>query len=541
MKIKRVELNNFKRFSHLIVEDLSSTTKLVILIGQNGSGKTSFLESMNHYYKYSGFLDVGDCEYLSKAYSKKEISQDEWYANAVGVVNIDFHDVTFPKTIGQSDIKGHFYFRSAYRNEPDFSVRSMERQDDPTYSLRLSTLIQNDLSVSKNYQRLVANTISGVFDSENSYRLVGDLRDELSGKISNALSNIFDDLEFSSLGNPLFNGNFYFSKGESKDFQYKNLSAGEKAAFDLILDMVVQSEYYQDAIYCIDEPEVHMHTKLQSKVLRELYNLVPNDSQLWISTHSIGMLQEAEEIEKEMPGSVAFLDFGGRNFDQSQVIRPNKINKAVLEKFYELAFGDFARLILPSKIVFCEGNHNGNTRKDFDKTVYSTIFENSHPDALFISGGSCSQIENIEEIHGAIISALLENSEVIRVIDRDDRSTEEIRDLNKKGIKVLQRRNIESYLFDDSMIRKLCESVGRDELYDACIKAKQEALSKSIERGNSKDDYKSARGDIYNSLKTILQLTGCGNNMDSFLRDTMAPLMTSDMEIYKQLDNEIFG
>ena len=70
-----------------------------------------------------------------------------------------------------------------------------------------------------------------------------------------------------------------------------NLSAGEKSAFDLILDMVVQSKYYPDAIYCIDEPETHMHTKLQGRVLRELYLLIPGQSQLWISTHSIGMLQ----------------------------------------------------------------------------------------------------------------------------------------------------------------------------------------------------------------------------------------------------------
>jgi recombinational DNA repair ATPase RecF len=44
MKIKRVELNDFKRFSRLIVEDLSESTKLVVLVGPNGSGKTSFLE-----------------------------------------------------------------------------------------------------------------------------------------------------------------------------------------------------------------------------------------------------------------------------------------------------------------------------------------------------------------------------------------------------------------------------------------------------------------------------------------------------------------
>lgn len=117
------------------------------------------------------------------------------------------------------------------------------------------------------------------------------------------------------------------TKGTVENFHYRNLSAGEKSAFDLILDMVVQSKCYPDAVYCIDEPETHMHTKLQGKMLRELYQLVPDNSQLWLSTHSIDMLQEAEDIEKEHPGTVVFLDFGGR---------------------------DFAKLMLPQTIIFCE-------------------------------------------------------------------------------------------------------------------------------------------------------------------------------------------
>ena len=43
MKIKKIELNNFKRFTHLSVEDIPETTKLVVLVGPNGSGKTSML------------------------------------------------------------------------------------------------------------------------------------------------------------------------------------------------------------------------------------------------------------------------------------------------------------------------------------------------------------------------------------------------------------------------------------------------------------------------------------------------------------------
>lgn len=542
MKIKRIELKNFKRFTHLIVENIPETTKLVVLVGPNGSGKTSFMEAMNHFHKFAGYGNTGDYRYLSKVGNAGTVDHNNWYNTASNLVNIEFYNMTVPNIVGSNEnVRGRFYFRSAYRNEPDFHIDSMRKQQNPIETIRLESLIQNDKTVSSNYQRLIANTIAGVFDNANGEKAVATLREELIGKIQIALKRVFDDLEFSSVGDPLQNGNFYFTKGITKDFSYCNLSAGEKSAFDLILDMVVQSKYYSDAIYCIDEPETHMHTKLQGKVLRELYLLIPGQSQLWLSTHSIGMLQEAEEIEKEHPGTVTFLDFGGRDFDIDQIIRPAKIGKAVMDKFYELVFGDFAKLMLPKTIVFCEGDSNGKTRKDFDKTIFNTIFSDTHPETFFISGGSCNDIENIEKTHGEIIRTILKNSKVIKFVDRDDRSQREVSDLKEKGIRVLKERNLESYLFDNEVLKKLCDSVGKSTEYDECVREKEAALVASITRGNALDDYKSARGDIYNALKKRLLLSQCGNTADSFIIDTLAPLITSDMDVYKRLETEIFG
>ena len=67
---------------------------------------------------------------------------------------------------------------------------------------------------------------------------------------------LFPNLELNSLGNPLRDGTFRFTKGSSRGFAYKNLSGGEKAAFDLVLDLVVARNEYNDTIFCIDEPEV---------------------------------------------------------------------------------------------------------------------------------------------------------------------------------------------------------------------------------------------------------------------------------------------
>jgi predicted ATPase len=533
MKIKSVKLNMFKRFSDLNISEIPESAKLIVLVGPNGSGKTSLFEAFNHWYKLIGYHSAGAQEYIDKKVDGI-FATGNWYQDKV---KIEFHDITSHE---QSRIKGKFYFRTAYRNEPDFTVNSLNKQNNPIENFRLENLMLNDQTVSENYQRLVAQTLAGVYNTGNDLKTIQALREELVGRIKLSLSNIFSNLNLSSIGEPLTNGTFYFKKGLSENFHYKNLSAGEKSVFDLVLDLIIKSSYFQDAIYCIDEPEAHMHTRLQGKVLRELFNLTPTNSQLWVSTHSIGMLKEAESIEIEAPGSVIFLDFDNRDFDSDETIRPAKITKAIWDKFYDLSFGDFSKLIAPKKLVFCEGTPIGRKYKNFDAQIYNVIFGPKYHDTKFISLGSCTELENLDSIAIGVVANILKSSEIIKIVDRDDKSPQEIAELMAKGIKTIQRRHIESYLLDDSILAKLCESQGKTGLVDSCLEAKTRLVTESISRGNPTDDIKSASGSIFVELKRILGLTQCGNNKCAFLRDTMAPLIVEGMDIYGELEKEIF-
>nr|MBP3281236.1 AAA family ATPase [Treponema sp.] len=538
MRIKSINIKDFKRFTDLTIQNIPQTAKLVVLVGPNGCGKTSVFEAFNQWYRYKGWnVGTSDNFYFSKITLNEKIKNHSFYVE--NKILIDFYDLI--QNISQSQIRGKFYFRSAYRNDPDFSVSNLSRMGNPSERLQ-ENLMQTDTKVSEDYQRLISKTMAGVYSKEFDELNVKALREKIIGKIQHSLISIFPDLQLLDIGDPLEDGTFYFKKGIIEKYHYKNLSAGEKSAFDLILDLIIKQEYYLDSIFCIDEPESHMHTSLQEKVLEELYKNVPDNSQLWIATHSIGMLKKARELNENSPDSVVFLDFEGKDFDSTVVIEPSEINKPIWNKFLELAFDDFAGLIAPRTIVFCEGTQQGRKNKKFDQEVYTKIFQNEMPDVAFISIGSCSELEDPNNVSMRIVREVLKNSKSIKLVDRDDKSEEQVSECKRRGIRVLGRRHLECYLFDDELIRKLCQVKGMPEKEAECLEVKRQAMNDSItNRGNPSDDVKSASGEIYTNLKRILQLTRCGNDTHSFLRDTMAPLLTSDMTLYAEIKQCIFG
>lgn len=530
MKIKTIKINNFKRFNDLTINGLENA-KLVLIVGTNGSGKSSLLEACNYWYKKNcRFGYIADSNYILKIKDKPVLHNN---------VNIDFSTIIDPNIRIHKKI---MYFRTAYRNDPDFNINSFSKVGIPYEENRIGLMIHNDAVVAQNFQRLVSNTLEGVFSEANDNKNVKDLREELIGKIGASMENVFDDLILKNLSDPLVDGSFYFKKGIVDSFHYKNLSGGEKSAFDLLLDLILKVKHYDYTVFFIDEPETHMHTKLQGKLVKEIYSIIPDNSQLWLTTHSLGVIQMAKTLSKESPESVAILDFSEHNFDEPVIIEPVKIDKIMWEKFLSITLDDFAGLMAPDYIVLCEGSLDGGSRNNFDASIYNKIFNDEYPDITFIAGGSSNDLKQEKHIGHRLLSSVLPQTKIIKLLDRDDNSDEQVKLLEKQELIVLNRRHIEVYLFDDEILTKLCEDKNKGNKSEDIVNEKNEILNTQNTKNHKPlDDVKSAAGLIYNMLKIELNLTGCGSNKDSFMRDTLTPLVSSDMSIYEELKNNIIN
>lgn len=505
MKIKEIVLKDFKRFKELVITDLPKTAKLVILVGPNGCGKSSLFDGL-YAYAYSQQHRLRHDDYYSRS---GDLSLDNFRSNNAIVSDVAITSQNWKKAI---------YRRTAYRNTPSFHIDSLASVGNVLGESQPERMIDNDSTTDKNYRRLISNSLEDAYGNLPEDMTLGKFRQEMLGDIQKAVKTLFPNLILNSIGNPLAGAaTFRFSKGDIKGFEFQNLSGGEKAAFDLILDLILKRKEYNDTIFCIDEPENHINPKIQRKLLRVLYELVPSNCQLWLATHSAGMMREAETISRSNAGEVIFLDFD-RNFDEPVRMKPVKMSRALWQKIHSIALDDLAKLVAPENVVVCESNPT----KQFDADCYNKIFGDEYPNFLFVSAGGKTELDEA----AILLRATLKNINILTLQDRDGMTNEGRLKSIQRGKLVLSRTKIEDYLIDDEVLLKFATEKGYDpqELIEA----------KNADNGDSKRQaalvYQKAR----KPGATI------GDNRDEFLSNTLAPLIKPGMQIYEELERDIF-
>jgi predicted ATPase len=363
-RISKLRLNGFKRFADLTVQNLPANARLVVLAGPNGNGKSSLFDGMlNWRLRAGGMGNLWDVEYHAR---------ERTPGHRNDAVSVEFHDPA-PKTA--DEIAASIHMRTAHRNDPAIHLNNISGLPPVTKDVRFQRLSANDAGVSRNLQLLMGQDLETLYSSGNPATTFGEHRVRLQGRMNEAFRALGLTLRMDGLGNPLQTKTFRFSKGTVSGYHFDNLSGGERAIFDLLFDLIVQRESFGDAVYCIDEPESHVNPNLHGRLLEQLLSLVPDAGQLWVATHSIGMLRRARDMQRGgRDGDVVFLDFD-QDFDQSVVLSPIRPGKDFWKRALSTAVGDVADLVAPEIIVFCEGdNLNHELGEGTDARIYERIF-----------------------------------------------------------------------------------------------------------------------------------------------------------------------
>lgn len=551
MRLEKIKIQDFKRFADLEISNIPQMAKLVLLTGPNGSGKTSLFEAFNYWMKVSARQDWNyDRDYYTRpvenktpgkqqAMRNRHFAQETW-----NNINPTFFGITEDIRHNQEACKKAFYIRSAYRHSPDFTAEGLQRLDDILNdSSRASMLMMSESRVQDNYQRLVGMSLEILYDQSQRDKTAGQITDELIGEVRQAMLRVFDGLLLEGPGNPLEGGTFRFTKGVASNFHYKNLSGGEKAAFDLLLDFIVKRKKFDDTIFCIDEPELHMHTRLQAKLLEVMFDLIPDNCQLWLSTHSIGMARKAAELNAANPGQVAFIDFHEQDFDQPVKLQPIQPDRRFWQQMFHTALDDLAELVVPEYVVFCEGRKIGQPGKkpSFDIAVYQKIFGPWHPEVEFVPLGGGNEVQHDGKAFDYLLTKLAPGMKTWKVFDKDDRNGTEIEELRHEDIYVLSRRDIESFIWDDEVLEKLCELHGKPDAIEEIKQKRQQQLQTLPGRGKPSDDVKAITESLYIEIKKILGLNGCGNSAEAFSIEHLAPLIQPGMAVYEELASAVLA
>ena len=111
MKIKNIKLQNFKKFSNLTIDNLPDTVKLVVLLGPNGCGKSSLIESMEVARKIYGLHQIPWSNSNFDYYIKQDITINKVYHQIAENLQTR-EDILVQTQLSNLSFHGAYYIRN---------------------------------------------------------------------------------------------------------------------------------------------------------------------------------------------------------------------------------------------------------------------------------------------------------------------------------------------------------------------------------------------------------------------------------------------
>lgn len=349
MFIKTLQIKNFKCFEDKTFEDLAipngeKGSGLNVLIGENGNGKTTLLESINYLtlnsYSVQNKLNISDfqdfqnpieviadtdkyecsssieyyskwhfessgIEFLAKSRQSKEVNKllsspfesHSWfkitsqYIGGETPKDVDSRDKPFSNSRIKDDGINIFYFdknRNRQITTGNYKTTFEKILDDLSWKFRKNLDATKQKELLENIDGEYFKNIQSIVDSNAGAKTSEELKEFFNNEDYQDLK-----IDLLPLLQPFENAFFTIrKKDELKQILVKDLGSGVEIILTILLLKNIAGASNGKIIYLIDEPELHLHPKSQEKLL-ELLLEEAKDKQIFISTHSPYMFKGA--------------------------------------------------------------------------------------------------------------------------------------------------------------------------------------------------------------------------------------------------------
>ena len=430
-------MTNFKRFTDLLIDNIPSTARLVLLIGANGSGKSSLFDAF-------GFIDAAikqDVAHNDEFWNYFKKKNDASVSITIRLDNNSEYTISNDNFFIPNFSATAFYGRTSFRQIPRLTRTSLGQgggfdiqkdSDRPHFFIERDNRFENDV------ERITKVILKDLFHSQQSNE---QIRQKYIYPINAALKNIFGNgdgttLQLIEIIPPLEGkvAQITFRKGDS-DIPYNYLSAGEKEVFNLLINLLSRSELYQDTIYFLDEIDLHLNTKLQFSLLKEITeNWIPENCQLWSASHSLGFIEYAKQTD-----IASIIDFDDLDFDHPRVLSPEPKDNP---EIYEIAVGKefLPALFRQMSIYFVENK---------DRDYYATV---GIANTVFVSDNNRNNVYH-----------KVRATNYCGIVDRDFLSDDDIVQIRRHypNLTVLNFYSIENYLYHPDNLSEYYNSKNR--------------------------------------------------------------------------------
>lgn len=393
----------------------------LVIIGANGAGKTrlgTWVEQKLHgsilVHRISAQKALMLPEYTTSR-SLEQVEQELLYGHFNKGVRVELYNKN----------------SSRWGNNPDTFLLN-------DYDKLLSTLFAHKVKRDSNYTRLAKETKAFIQIPDSPT----DIIEGIWADIMPQRQVYFDD------------GKVLVKKDGFPDYNGKEMSDGERVTLYLIGQCLCVPD---NSIIIIDEPELHLHCSLMSRLWNKIEEVCPNKLLVYI-THDLDFAASRKGATK-----IWIKEFGGNEkWIWEEIPQSDEIPESL-----------FLEIIGNRKsILFSEGEKGG-----YDDVIYQAVYPNFH----VIPRGGCEKV--IESTRAMRSLPALHHLQAYGIVDGDYRTSEEINSLESSNIFTLDFAEIENVFCIELLIRLIAEnqSLNPDETVEKVTTFIIDELQKEIE------------------------------------------------------------